>query len=363
MTQRPTSHIQDSPTPKTSTFLDAIAGKPVATTPIWFMRQAGRSLPEYRSIRGIGSILDIIAQPDLVTEITLQPVRRYDVDAAVLYSDIMVPVRGAGVNVEIVPGRGPVIPDPIRDANGIARLDPRRLRDNLTYVSEAVESLASELKVPLLGFTGAPYTVASYLIEGGPSKNYIATKTMMFHEPSLWHALMEQLVELSFGFASLQVTHGAKAVQVFDSWTGSLSPRHYLAYVKPHMVELFRRLRSLGVPTIHFGVGTSALVAEMSDMDISVLGLDWRTPITAAVAITGGKVGIQGNLDPAVVLAGRDAVLTEAEAVLVDSRSADRYVFNLGHGVLPETDPGVLTDLVGFVHEYGATIRSGGSSS
>ncbi|MGC8481906.1 MAG: uroporphyrinogen decarboxylase family protein, partial [Acidimicrobiales bacterium] len=265
--------------------------------------------------------------------------------------------------VDIVPGRGPVISEPIRDAGGVARLEPKRLQESLTYVAEAVDSLRSELAVPLLGFTGAPFTVASYLVEGGPSKNYALTKAMMLRESSLWHALMEQLVELSFGFSSLQVAHGAQAVQVFDSWAGSLSPRHYRTYVKPHMVELFRRLEDLEVPTIHFGVGTAALITEMSDMRISVLGLDWRTPITSAVGATGGRVGIQGNLDPTVILAGREATLSEAEAVLVDSRPAERYVFNLGHGVLPETDPGILTELVGFVHEHGVMIRSGGSTS
>ncbi len=360
MTQHHSS--QDSSTlqqsPGISNFLAAARGGSPSVTPIWFMRQAGRALPEYRKIKGVGSLLEIIQDPALVAEITLQPVRRYGVDAAVFYSDIMVPLLGAGVSVEIVPGRGPVIENPFREESQLHDLNIDDLADKIPFVPDAIALLRRELKIPLIGFTGAPFTVASYLIEGGSSKNYEKTKSLMLSNPPLWNKLMQRLTDLAIAHVKLQAQAGAEAIQVFDSWAGSLAPRHYDQYVKPFSAQVFAAIRSLGIPGIHFGVGTYGLIASMSDMDLDVMGVDWRTPLHDARQRLSRPVALQGNLDPTACLSSAEVALAEARRVLVDAQGSKGYIFNLGHGVLPETDPDILLAIVDFVHQEGASIVS-----
>ena len=337
--------LQDSP------FLRACRREPVPHTPVWFMRQAGRSLPEYRELRGTGSILDAIHTPDLATEITLQPVRRHGVDAAVLFSDIVVPIQAVGFGVDVVPGTGPVVEDPFAGAADLDRLRPLEPEADLPYVLETVRNLVDELKVPLIGFAGAPFTVASYLIEGRPSRTYAKTKAMMLGEPELWAALIDRLADLALGFVRAQVAAGASAVQLFDSWAGALTPQQYEAHVLPASRKVFAGLADLGVPRVHFGVGTGELLGLFADAGADVVGVDWRVPIDAGWERIGFDKGVQGNLDPAACLAPWPAVEREVVGVLDRIAGRPGHIFNLGHGVLPETDPTVLTRIVELVHE------------
>lgn len=333
-------------------FLAAAAGRPAGRTPVWFMRQAGRSLPEYRAARGEGSILTAIKKPDVAAEITLQPVRRYGVDAAVLYSDIVVPAHAVGYGIDVAPGTGPVAESPLRTSADLARL--RALEaDDVAYVTDTVSILARELDVPLLAFAGAPFTVASYLIEGRPSRTYQNTKRMMHTDEVLWHEVMERLVQHSVMFVSLQLSAGAEAFQVFDSWAGALSRVDYDRFVRPHTTAVFSRLAELhpGVPGIHFGIGCDHLLESMNTVGNKVIGLDWRTSIGDARRRLGAGTVVQGNLDPALVLAGTEPALRGAEAVLTDNDGHPGHIFNLGHGVQPDTDPAVLAAVVELVHE------------
>jgi uroporphyrinogen decarboxylase len=316
------------------------------------MRQAGRSLPEYRAIRGEGSILQAIKQPDLAAEFTMQPVRRYGVDAAVLYSDIVVPAHAVGFGIDVAPGTGPVASSPLRERADFARLREMESGD-ISYVIETVQTLVKELKVPLLAFAGAPFTVASYLIEGRPSRTYQNTKRMMRHDTALWHDIMARLVQHSVEFISAQLTAGAEAFQVFDSWAGALSRPDYDTYVRPHTTAVFTQLaqRHPGVAGIHFGIGCDHLLESMNAVGNAVIGLDWRTSITDARTRLGANTIVQGNLDPALVLAGSEIALEGAAAVLADNAQHPGHIFNLGHGVQPDTDPAVLADVVSFVHE------------
>jgi len=346
----------------TEAFIDAANGRPGHHTPVWFMRQAGRSLPEYRAVRGDGSILDAIKQPALAAEITMQPVRRYGVDAAVLYSDIVVAPHAVGFGVDVAPGTGPVAEHPLRSSNDMARLRPLEF-DDISYVIDTVDLLVAELDVPLLAFAGAPFTVASYLIEGRPSKDYRHTKALIHTDEVLWHEVMERLAESAITFIDAQLSHGAAAYQLFDSWAGSLSRRDYDRYVLPHSRHVFRELRRRhpDAPAIHFGIGCDHLLASMLDAGPTVLGLDWRTPISDARRRLGDDLVVQGNLDPALVLAGREPALDGAVQVLRDNELPDGsqhpgHIFNLGHGVQPDTDPAVLQAVVDLVHERtGAT--------
>jgi uroporphyrinogen decarboxylase len=337
-----------------SAFLDAcrgIAGP--RHVPVWFMRQAGRSLPEYRAIRGIGSILDAIKQPDLATEITLQPVRRYGVDAAIVYSDIVVPVHAIGFGVDVAPGVGPVVEEPFSSARDLDRLRPLEPTTDVPYVVETVRNLVRELTVPLIGFAGAPFTVASYLVEGQPSRTYAKTKALMHGDPTLWFALMDRLANLAIAFLDAQIDAGAAAVQLFDSWAGALHPTDYLRFVHPASAKVLGHARGRGVPTIHFGVHTGGLLTLMRDAGADVVGIDWRTHLDHARELLGDDVTLQGNLDPAIVLAPWDVVATEARDVLARNDGHPRHIFNLGHGVLPETDPTTLERLVELVHREG----------
>ena len=334
-----------------SPFLAACRGEDHDRIPVWFMRQAGRSLPEYRAIRGPGSILDAIAQPDLAAEITLQPVRRHGVDAAILYSDIVTPVHAIGFGVDIAPGVGPVVEHPFRSAADLDRLRPLDPATDTPYVIETVQNLVAELKVPLIAFAGAPFTVASYLVEGRPSRTYALTKTLMFTDETLWNQLMARLAALAIASLRSQVEAGASALQLFDSWAGALSPDHYRRFVAPHSRTVFDGVRNLGVPMIHFGVHTSELLGAMAEVGADVVGVDWRTPLDAARSRVPSRCALQGNLDPAIVLAGWDATREAAADVVAANAGNPGHVFNLGHGVLPETDPGVLTELVGWLHD------------
>ncbi len=319
------------------------------------MRQAGRSLPEYRAIRGTGSILDAIAKPDLAAEITLQPVRRYGTDAAILYSDIVTPVAALGFGVDIAPGVGPVVEEPFRTERDLDRLRPLEPETDTPYVIEAVRTLVRELSVPLIGFAGAPFTVASYLVEGRPSRTWAATKTMMLREPALWSALTDRLADIAIASLRSQVAAGAAAVQIFDSWAGALTPDQYRRFVAPATAKVCAAMRDLAVPIIHFGVNTGELLDQMAGVGADVVGVDWRTPLDVARQRIGRPCALQGNLDPAVVLAGWEPTRDAAEGVLASNAGHPGHIFNLGHGVMPETDPGVLATLVDWVHEQPVT--------
>jgi uroporphyrinogen decarboxylase len=335
-------------------FLAAARGEAAAHTPVWFMRQAGRSLPEYRKIRGEGSILEAIKQPELAAEFTLQPVRRYSVDAAVLYSDIVVPPHAVGFGIDVAPGTGPVASSPLRTHDDLARLRPLEDSD-ISYVTDTVDILVKELTVPLLAFAGAPFTVASYLIEGRPSRTYQNTKRIMHEDSQLWNDIMSRLVQHSVAFISAQLTHGAEAFQVFDSWAGALSRDDYDTFVRPHTTEVFAQIaqRHPGVRGIHFGIGCDHLLESMNSVGNSVIGLDWRTRIRDARTRLGKDTVVQGNLDPALVLAGTDIALRGAQKVLNDNNGHPGHIFNLGHGVQPDTNPEVLKAVVDFVHSGG----------
>ena len=333
--------------------LVAARGGRASRVPVWFMRQAGRSLPEYRALRGEGSILDAIRDPELSAEITLQPVRRYGVDAAILYSDIVVPAAAIGFGVDVTPGLGPVVTEPFRSAADLDRLRPFEPDADAPYVSETVRLVVDELgDTPLIGFAGAPFTVASYLIEGRPSRTYGLTKAMLHAEPKLWHGLLDRLADMAIASLRAQVAAGASAIQLFDSWAGALSPDVYLEHVLPHSAKVLAAV--VDVPRIHFGVGTGELLALMGDAGADVVGVDWRVPLDVARERVPGKA-VQGNLDPAVCLAPWDVVADRTRDVLRRNAGRPGHIFNLGHGVLPELDPGVLKQVVDLVHEEGRT--------
>ncbi|MEU2894605.1 uroporphyrinogen decarboxylase [Streptomyces sp. NPDC007056] len=333
-----------------SAFLRACRREPVPHTPVWFMRQAGRSLPEYRKVReGIG-MLDSCMRPDLVAEITLQPVRRHRVDAAIYFSDIVVPLKAIGIDLDIKPGIGPVVEQPIR-----TRADLARLRDltpeDVSYVTEAIGMLTRELgPTPLIGFAGAPFTLASYLIEGGPSRTYENAKAMMYGDPELWADLLDRLAGITAAFLKVQIEAGASAVQLFDSWAGALSPADYRRSVLPASAKVFDAVAGYGVPRIHFGVGTGELLKPMAEAGADVVGVDWRVPMDEAARRVGPGKALQGNLDPTVLFAGPEAVETKAQEVLDAAAGLEGHIFNLGHGVMPSTDADALTRLVEYVH-------------
>jgi uroporphyrinogen decarboxylase len=323
----------------------------VPYTPVWFMRQAGRSLPEYHALRAGVGMLESCARADLVTEITLQPVRRHGVDAAILFSDIVVPLKAIGVDLDIKPGVGPVVAEPIRAPEQVAAIRPLT-PDDVPYVTEAVRTLVGELgDTPLIGFAGAPFTLASYLIEGGPSREHAKTKALMHGAPELWSALLSRLAEITLAFLRVQVGAGVAAVQLFDSWAGALSAADYRRYVLPHSAAVLAGLADAGVPRIHFGVGTGELLALMGEAGADVVGVDWRVPLDQATTRIGPDRAVQGNLDPALLLADWPVVEREVRRVLAEGRAAPGHIFNLGHGVLPETDPGMITRVVDLVHE------------
>jgi uroporphyrinogen decarboxylase len=354
--ERPAAKQQERdvvPPPADAPFLLACRNRPAGHVPVWFMRQAGRSLPEYRALRGTGSILDAVRDPDLATEVTLQPVRRYGVDAAILYSDIVVPVAAVGFGVEVVAGVGPVVERPLRSAADLDRLGTFDPEVHCPWVQETVRAVVGDLgDVPLIGFAGAPFTVASYLIEGGPSRTLARTKALMLGEPELWALLLDRLATMAAAGLRAQVEAGAAAVQLFDSWAGTLSPDLYERAVLPASARVFAGLADLGVPAIHFGVTTGELLPLLAKAGAQVVGVDWRVPLDEARQRLGPDVAVQGNLDPAVCLAPWPAVEERARDVLARNGGRPGHIFNLGHGVLPETDPAVLERLVELVHGW-----------
>jgi uroporphyrinogen decarboxylase len=328
--------------------------QPVTHTPVWFMRQAGRSLPEYRKVREGIPMLESCRRPELVAEITLQPVRRHGVDAAIFFSDIVVPLAAVGVDLDIKPGVGPVVAEPFRTRADLDRL-PELTPEHVPYITEAVQILTGELgATPLIGFAGAPFTLASYLVEGGPSKNHEHTKALMYGDPQLWDDLCARLAQISGTFLRVQASAGASAVQLFDSWVGALPRTDYERFVQKHSARALAAVADLGVPKIHFGVGTSELLPLMGAAGADVVGVDFRLSLTDALSRLGGHYAVQGNLDPALLFAPWDALEAKVREIVEQGRQAPGHIFNLGHGVLPETDPDVLTRVTELVHEISA---------
>jgi uroporphyrinogen decarboxylase len=337
--------------PADSVFLRAARGESVPHTPVWFMRQAGRSLPEYLRLReGVG-MLESCMNPDLVTEITLQPVRRYGVDAAIFFSDIVLPLKAVGVDLDIKPGVGPVVASPVRTLEDVAAI-PDLTPEHVPFITTAITDLVRELgATPLIGFAGAPFTVASYLVEGGPSKEHAKTKAMMFGAPDVWDALMRKIAGIAAAYLEVQVRAGASAIQLFDSWAGALTPQDYRASVMPHSARVLAAAGELGVPRIHFGVGTGSLLGLMGEAGADVVGVDWRMPLADAIPLVGDRV-VQGNLDPTLVFAPTEVMTARAAEIIEAGRAAKGHIFNLGHGVIPSTDPDQLARLTEFVQSY-----------
>jgi uroporphyrinogen decarboxylase len=327
--------------------------EPATHTPVWFMRQAGRYLPEYRAIRERHTLLEMCADPELAAEVTLQPVRRLGVDAAILFADILLPLVPMGLDLAFAPGEGPVIRNPVRRAEDVARLAPVDVADGLSTVFETVRTVRRALddQIPVIGFAGAPFTVASYAIEGGSSRHFVEVKRFMYSAPSAWNALMERLVTVLGDYLAGQAEAGAQVLQVFDSWAGILSPDDYRRYVLPYSKRLFDRLKTIGVPTIHFGVDTASLLDLLCEAGGDVIGLDWRVPLDEAWVWIGADRAVQGNLDPVALFAPRQELEARVRDIL---RRADRrpgHIFNLGHGLLPTTPVDHVRAVVDLVHE------------
>jgi uroporphyrinogen decarboxylase len=335
-------------------FMRAARRQPVERTPVWFMRQAGRVLPEYRAIRERLSLLDITKHPDVCAEVTLQPVRRFGVDAAILFADIMHPLIGAGIDLDIVDGVGPVIHQPLRAAADVDRLRPLVPRDDLPYVLETVRILRRELRdrLPLIGFAGAPFTLAAYLIEGRGTREFTRTKALMYGDPHLWHGLMDRLTVIVIAFLRALHEAGADALQLFDSWIGCLSRRDYEAFVRPYCRRIFSELSTLGAPLIHFGVNTATLLPDMAHDGATVIGVDWRIGLDDAWRIIGDDKAIQGNLDPAALLAPDAVIDREVRDILARAGGRPGHIFNLGHGLLPETRVDAVHRAIRIVHEH-----------
>ncbi|MDP9223488.1 MAG: uroporphyrinogen decarboxylase [Actinomycetota bacterium] len=337
--------------PISDLFLRTCRQEETDRVPVWFMRQAGRSLPEYRALRERFDMLEMCRTPELASQVTLQPVTRLGVDAAILFSDIVVPLQAMGVDLEIRPGIGPVIAQPIRSVSDLARLRPLEPVTDLPYVVETIKILAGELEVPLIGFAGAPFTLACYLIEGGPSRTHARTKALMYSDPETWSRLLDLLSEAVLAYLRAQVEAGAAAVQLFDSWVGTLDAEDYRTYVLWSSERILTGLADLKIPRIHFGVGTAGLLGLMTAAGADVIGVDWTVPLDEARARIHLPVAVQGNLNPSVCLAPWEVVRERARGIL--ERGGGRgHIFNLGHGVLPDTDPDTLKRLVDFVHHW-----------
>ena len=330
--------------------------EPVEHTPVWFMRQAGRSLPEYRELRKGRTLFDVVRDAELSAEVTLQPVRRHDVDAAVMFADIMLPVLGMGIDVELVENVGPVVERPVAGRADVARLSVPDPEESVPSILEAVRLVRAELRddQAVVGFCGGPFTVAGYLVEGKPTREFVKVKTLMYRQPTVWRALMEKLAETFSAYLAAQARAGADVIQLFDSWVGALSPADYEEFVAPYSARI---LAAVDVPTIHFGTGTATLLGQMAAAGGDVIGLDWRIPLDRGWEEVGEERGVQGNLDPAVLLAPWERVEAATRDVLERARERRGHIFNLGHGVLPDTDPAVLRRLVELVHELTVEAR------
>jgi uroporphyrinogen decarboxylase len=341
----------------TSRFLRACRRQPVDATPVWFMRQAGRYMPEYRRIRARHTLLEIVARPELAAEITLQPVHALGVDAAILFADILLPIVPMGLKLEFAQGEGPLIHNPVRTPADVARLRELDAEGDLGHVMEAIRLVRRELQgknVPLIGFAGAPFTLASYVIEGGASRNYVHTKLLMHAQPETWHALMDKLTQSLTGYLLAQVRAGAQAVQLFDSWVGALSPQDYACYVLPYSQRILRTVQAAGVPVIHFGTGTATLLEHMKQAGGDVIGLDWRVPLDQGRRLLGDEVAVQGNLDPVALFAPLPVLRQQVQDVLEHAGGKPGHIFNLGHGILQETPVEHVRAVVEMVHEMTA---------
>lgn len=339
----------------TTRFLQACRRQPVDATPVWFMRQAGRYMPEYRVIREKYSLLEICQQPELAAEVTLQPVRALGVDAAILFADILLPAIPLGVGLEFVKGEGPLLQRPVRTLRDVERLRPVDPQADLGYVLDAIRNVRGQLKdTPLIGFCGAPFTLASYIVEGGASREFLKTKQMMYSAPEIWHILMDKLAGLLSDYLLAQIGAGAQAVQVFDSWVGALSPQDYLEYVQPYSSRVLQAAQGSGVPVIHFGTGTHALLPAMKSAGGTVLGLDWRTPLDQGWDLLGPQVAVQGNLDPVALFAPLPELKLRVQDVLRRADGRPGHIFNLGHGILQNTPVENVRAVVEMVHEYSA---------
>jgi len=339
--------------PMTSRFLDACRRRPTDVRPVWFMRQAGRYLKQYREIRQHHGLLEICKRPDLAAQVTLQPVEILDVDAAIIFADLLLPVEPMGLKLRFAPGEGPVIDNPVRTANDIDSLSISNT-DELGYVGETIQKVVAALagRVPVIGFVGAPFTMASYMIEGGPSRNYIKTKQMMYHDETLWRRLMGKLVDVLGAFAVLQVSAGARVVQVFDSWVGALGPDDYVRFVAPYSRALLERIRAASVPVIHFGTGAAGFFRELHAAGGDVMGVDWRVNIDQAWMDISYRSAVQGNLDPAVLFAPLPELRMRVHELLKRTGSRPGHIFNLGHGILPETPVENVKACVEIVREF-----------
>lgn len=334
-------------------FLRACRCEPVDATPVWFMRQAGRYMAEYRKLREKHTLLDIVHQPELALEVTLQPVNAHPVDAAILFADILLPLAPMGAPFDFKAGEGPRIFEPVRDKAGVDGLRVIDPEEDLAYVLDAIKLIRRELdgKTPLIGFAGAPFTLASYLVEGGKSSNYMLTKKLMYGEPKVWAQLMTKLSEVVRKYLRAQIEAGAQAVQLFDSWIGALSPTDYRAFVQPHVKHILSDVMTAGVPVLHFGTGTAMLLEAQREAGGTVIGVDWRTPLDLARARMGPDIAVQGNLDPLLLMAPRELLATRVEQVIRAAGATPGHIFNLGHGILPQTDPGAVRFVAELVHD------------
>ncbi len=336
-----------------SRFLDACRRRSTDVRPVWFMRQAGRYMKQYRDIRAKHSILEICKRPDLAAAVTLQPIEVLDVDAAIIFADILLPVEPMGLKLEFRTGEGPHIDNPIRDSSDVDALSTSNT-DDLGYVGESIQLVSRTLagKVPVIGFVGAPFTLASYMIEGGPSKNFLKTKKLMYHDETLWRRLMGKIVEVLGTFALMQISSGARAIQVFDSWVGALGSDDYVRYVQPYSRALIERIRSGGVPVIHFGTGCSGFFRELHAAGGDVMGVDWRMNIDQAWMDISYRSAVQGNLDPVALFAPLPEIKTKVHEILKRTGTRPGHIFNLGHGILPETPVENVKAVVQFVREF-----------
>jgi len=333
-----------------SNFLRVCRGEAPTRTPLWLMRQAGRYLPEYREIRKDHSMLELCQTPELVAEVTHIPLRRYDFDAAILFSDITMPFIGFGIDFSIESGVGPVVAEPIRREEDLLRLHGYQPEENLGFIGEAIKLINDRIEVPLIGFAGAPFTLAAYLVEGRPSREFKETRILMHSDPGTWHTLMEILTDATIGYLNFQAKSGVHALQIFDSWVGGLSPMAYREFIAPHMARLVQGIKPAGVPLIHFGVGTALLLEDMKFKEIDVLGVDWKTPISWAREQLGSEITLQGNLDPTVLFGSHKLIAREVDRILLEADDLSRFIFNLGHGILPGTPVENVAFLVDCVH-------------